>query len=366
MKVMVVFGTRPEAIKMCPLILELKSRLSIETVVCLSGQHRDLIAPIIECFGIKEDYNLDIMKRNQTLSDITTGIIEKLKEILINEKPNLVLVHGDTTTSFAAALASFYERIPVGHVEAGLRTYDRYSPYPEEINRQMIARIATFHFAPTKNNRDNLIKENIKENVYVTGNTVIDAFKTTIKANYIFENDLLNNLDDSNKYILLTAHRRENIGQPLINICNAVKKIVNNNKGFNVIYPVHPNPKVRDIVYSILGNNEKILLTDPLDVLDMHNLMGKCFLIMTDSGGLQEEAPALKKPVVVLRKETERPEAIESGTAVLAGIEEDKIYNTVIDIINNSEIYGKMSNAENPYGDGNASKRIADILNETI
>lgn len=362
MKVLVVFGTRPEAIKMCPLILELKSRKGIECIVCLTGQHRNMLKPIMDCFGISENYNLNIMKNNQSLTDITTGILERMQKVLITEKPDVVLVHGDTTTSFAAALAAFYQKISVGHVEAGLRTGNRYSPYPEELNRSMTARIATYHFAPTEKNRDNLIKENIYENVYVTGNTIIDSFKTTIKESYVFHNKLLKSLKNDCKYVLLTAHRRENLGQPLKNICNAVVRITEENNDIKVIYPVHPNPKVREIVCPLLSNREQIILTDPVDVSDMHNLMKKCYLVMTDSGGLQEEAPALHKPVIVLRKETERPEAITNGTAVLAGIDEEQIYLTTRNILRNKDAYEKMSKASNPYGDGTASAKIVDIL----
>lgn len=361
MRIMVVFGTRPEAIKMCPLILELKRRKNFECLICLTGQHRDMTRPIMDCFGLVADFNLEIMQENQTLTDITTSILLRLQPVLIEKKPDLVLVHGDTTTSFAAALAAFYQKIPVGHVEAGLRTWNKYSPYPEELNRCMIAKIATYHFAPTEQNKENLLEENIKENVYVTGNTVIDSLKTTVRENYIFKEIRLNNLDHQYRYILLTAHRRENIGEPLENICKAVRRIISDKK-VRVIYPVHPNPKVREIVYKYLGGNEQIILTEPIDVLDMHNLMGKCILVMTDSGGLQEEAPALHKPVIVLRKETERQEAIDAGTAVLAGVEEDDIYKAVFEILYDEEKYKKMSDSINPYGDGNASARITDIL----
>lgn len=358
---MAVFGTRPEAIKMCPLILELKQRKNFDCLICLTGQHKDMLSSIMDCFGLVEDFNLEIMKKNQTLTDITTSILIKLQSLLIEYKPDIVLVHGDTTTSFAAALAAFYQQIPVGHVEAGLRTWRKYSPYPEEMNRCIISKIATYHFAPTKQNENNLLEENIKSNVYVTGNTVIDALKTTVRANYQFKEKCLNEIDSEYKYILLTAHRRENIGVPLENICKAVLRIIGDKK-IRVIYPVHPNPKVREIVYKYLNDNEQIILTEPIDVLDMHNLIEKCFLVMTDSGGLQEEAPALHKPVVVLRKETERQEAIDAGTALLAGVEEDNIYKVVSEILYNEETYKKMSNSVNPYGDGNASIYIADVL----
>lgn len=358
---MAVFGTRPEAIKMCPLILELKQRKNFDCLICLTGQHKDMLSTIMDCFGLVEDFNLEIMKKNQTLTDITTSILINLQSLLIEYKPDIVLVHGDTTTSFAAALAAFYQQIPVGHVEAGLRTWRKYSPYPEEMNRCIISKIATYHFAPTKQNENNLLEENIKSNVYVTGNTVIDALKTTVRANYQFKEKCLNEIDSEYKYILLTAHRRENIGVPLENICKAVLRIIGDKK-IRVIYPVHPNPKVREIVYKYLNDNEQIILTEPIDVLDMHNLIEKCFLVMTDSGGLQEEAPALHKPVIVLRKETERQEAIDAGTAVLAGVEEDNIYKVASEILYNEETYKKMSNSVNPYGDGNASIYIADVL----
>lgn len=361
MRIMAVFGTRPEAIKMCPLILELKQRKNFDCLICLTGQHKDMLSTIMDCFGLVEDFNLEIMKKNQTLTDITTSILIKLQSLLIEYKPDIVLVHGDTTTSFAAALAAFYQQIPVGHVEAGLRTWRKYSPYPEEMNRCIISKIATYHFAPTKQNENNLLEENIKSNVYVTGNTVIDALKTTVRANYQFKEKCLNEIDSEYKYILLTAHRRENIGVPLENICKAVLRIIGDKK-IRVIYPVHPNPKVREIVYKYLNDNEQIILTEPIDVLDMHNLIEKCFLVMTDSGGLQEEAPALHKPVIVLRKETERQEAIDAGTAVLAGVEEDNIYKVASEILYNEETYKKMSNSVNPYGDGNASIYIADVL----
>ncbi len=362
MKVMVVFGTRPEAIKMCPLILELKKRKHIECSVCLTGQHRDILFSIMKCFEIVEDYNLDIMQEKQTLTDITTRILSKMQDILIMEHPDIVLVHGDTTTSFAAALAAFYQKIPVGHVEAGLRTWNKYSPFPEELNRSMTARIATYHFAPTETNRCNLLKENIHEHVYVTGNTVIDSFKTTIRESYVYTNERLNELEDNCRYILLTAHRRENVGKPLANICRAVLRIVQDISDIKVIFPVHPNPKVREIVYPLLDNNEKILLIEPIDVLDMHNLMKKCYMVMTDSGGLQEEAPALKKPVLVLRQETERPEAIEAGTAQLAGVDEETIYKKASILLKDENVYRSMSQAKNPYGDGNAARRIVDIV----
>ena len=362
-RILVIFGTRPEAIKMCPLILELKGTEKIECKVCLTGQHEEMLQQVMECFDIQEDYNLHIMKTSQTLTSITSLILEKLSPILIEEKPDIVLVHGDTTTSFAAALAAFYQKIPVGHIEAGLRTGDMYSPFPEEMNRCLTGKIATFHFAPTELNRDNLLKENIINNVFVTGNTVIDSFSITVKENYIFHNELLNKIDyEKDRVILVTAHRRENLGKPLENICRSIKRIVERFSDVVVIYPVHLNPKVRETVYNVLQDCHNVYLIDPLDVLDMHNLMAKCYMVMTDSGGLQEEAPAFGKPVLVMRTETERPEAIEAGTVRLVGREEKDIYNVAVKLLEETQEYQKMAKAVNPYGDGHASERIKDIL----
>ena len=363
MKVLVIFGTRPEAVKMCPLVLELRSRENIDCQVCLTGQHRDMVRPVLECFKIKEDYDLDIMKQNQTLTTITSDILQKLEGLLEKERPDIVLVHGDTTTSFVVALASFYQKIPVGHVEAGLRTYNKYSPFPEEMNRTLTGKIASLHFAPTEQNRLNLLKEGIDENVFVTGNTVIDSFKTTVIEKYNFRNNYLRKVDFENKkVIVLTAHRRENIGKNLENICEAVKQLVNNNEDVVVIYPVHPNPLVKQTVYAKLDNCERVLLINPIAVLDMHNLIAKSYMVMTDSGGLQEEAPALGKPVLVLRTETERPEAITAGTAKLAGVEVDNIVKSAEVLLHNDMEYKKMAKAINPYGDGNASKYITDYI----
>lgn len=363
MKILIVFGTRPEAVKMCPLVLELKKHKEIETIVCLTGQHREMLRQVMEAFNIREDYNLDIMQDRQTLTTITTGVLEKLEDVLKREAPDIVLVHGDTTTSFAAALAAFYRQIPVGHVEAGLRTGNKYSPYPEEINRSLTGRIASYHFAPTELNRRNLASENITENVYVTGNTVIDAFQTTIDSNYQFHNEQIRNIDyNANRVILVTAHRRENLGEPLKNICRAIKRLVENMKAIKVVYPVHLNPAVRESVHGILGNSENVILTEPLDVLDMHNLIDRSYMVMTDSGGLQEEAPACGKPVLVMRTETERPEAVEAGTVKVVGIEEENIYNAAIQLLQDKNEYHKMAKAVNPYGDGHASERIVDII----
>lgn len=362
-KVMSVFGTRPEAIKMCPLILELEKNKEIDSVVCLTGQHREMLDQVIDIFKINVQYDLNIMKPKQTLTTITVSVLEKLEDILTKEKPDLLLVHGDTTTSFVVALAAFYQKIPVGHVEAGLRTYNKYSPFPEEMNRNLTGKIAELHFSPTSNNKDNLYKENIKDNVFVTGNTVIDAFKTTIKQNYVFKNQLLNEIDyDNKKCILMTAHRRENLGQPLINICKAVKKITNKYNDVVVVYPVHLNPLVRETANNILGSVENVYLIDPVDVEDMHNVMARSFIVMTDSGGLQEEAPSCGVPVLVMRTETERPEAVEAGTVKVVGINEDDIYNAAEKLLDNKDEYQKMAKSINPYGDGHASERIADYI----
>ena len=336
----------------------------MESVVCITEQHKEMLYQVLNIFQVKADYNLEVMMPNQTLGLITTKILNGIEDVLLKEKPDIVLVHGDTTTSFVAALAAFYQQIPVGHVEAGLRTYDKYSPYPEEINRNLISRIAVIHFAPTIGNSENLKKENIVEGVFVTGNTVIDAMKTTIIKDYKFKNNILCNMkfSDEKRYILMTAHRRENLGEPLENICHAVKRIVENFQDVIVIYPVHMNPRVRNTVNSILTGNERIILTEPIDVEDMHNLMKLCYLILTDSGGLQEEAPALGKPVLVMRTETERPEAVEAGTVEVIGVEEEGVYKGIQSLLTGRNKYMKMSKAVNPYGDGCACERIVQIL----
>lgn len=365
MKVMSVFGTRPEAIKMCPLIKELGKYQEIESIVCLTGQHREMLQQVIDIFGIGVKYNLDIMQPRQTLTTITTSVLEKMENVLIEEKPDIVLVHGDTTTSFVAALAAFYQQIPVGHVEAGLRTYDKYSPYPEEMNRSLTGRIATLHFSPTENNKRNLAKENVTENVYVTGNTVIDAFQTTVKEGYIYKDEDLKKIDFNGKRcILMTAHRRENLGQPLENICHAVKRLVEEYPDIEVVYPVHMNPAVRDTAMAILGELDRVHLIHPLDVEDMHNLMSRSYLVMTDSGGLQEEAPACGVPVLVLRTETERPEAVEAGTVKVVGVNEDVIYRNAVTLLTDQKVYQEMAKAVNPYGDGHASERIVKYILE--
>lgn len=363
MKVLVIFGTRPEAIKMCPLVLELEKHRQIETVVCLTGQHREMLRQVMDAFDISENYNLDIMKSRQTLTGITTDILERLEPVLKQETPDLVLVHGDTTTSYATALAAFYQQIPVGHVEAGLRTWNIYSPFPEEMNRQLTSHLANIHFSPTERNRANLEREGITRNVYVTGNTVIDAFQTTVKENYCFHNDALNAIDFSaQKVILLTAHRRENLGQPLCNICHAIRRLAQLDRNILFVYPIHLNPAVRETAQQVLGQNPQVLLLEPLDVLDMHNLMARCFFVMTDSGGIQEEAPHFGKPVLVMRTETERPEAVEAGTVRVVGIEKEAIYEAGAELLQAGAVYSRMAKAVNPYGDGHASERIAEIL----
>ena len=364
LKVMTVFGTRPEAIKMAPLVLELEKRDNVESIVCLTAQHREMLDMVMDMFGIKADYDLNIMQQRQTLAGITTKAINGLDEVMAEAKPDVVLVHGDTTTTFAGSVAAFYNKIKVGHVEAGLRTYDKYSPFPEEMNRKLTGSIADFHFSPTIANKNNLLKEAIDDNaIYITGNTVIDAIKYTVKDDFKFKDETLAKADfEGKRVILVTAHRRENLGEPLKNICRAITKLVNDFEDVEVIYPVHLNPAVRETVYEIMSGNDRIHLIDPLDVDELHNLMKRCYMVMTDSGGLQEEAPALGKPVLVLRTETERPEAVAAGTAKLAGVEEDDIYNLGKTLLCDKAEYDKMAKAANPYGDGNASARIVDAL----
>lgn len=362
-KVLSVFGTRPEAIKMCPLVKELEKQEGIESIVCLTGQHREMLKQVMDIFEVNAKYNLNIMSPRQTLTTITVSILEKLEQVLEAEHPDIVLVHGDTSTSFAAALSSFYQKIPVGHVEAGLRTYDKYSPFPEEINRSLTGRIAELHFAPTENNRNNLISEGIKDNIFVTGNTVIDAFKSTVKESYEFKNIDIRRINfDGKRCILMTAHRRENLGQPLENICRGIKRIVEEYPDIELVYPVHMNPAVKETAQRILGQLDRVHLVDPLDVEDMHNLMYRSFLVMTDSGGLQEEAPACGVPVLVLRTETERPEAVSAGTVKVIGIREDRIYEETKRLLTDNTEYDKMAKAVNPYGDGHASERIAKAI----
>ena len=361
---MTVFGTRPEAIKMAPLALELKKYDEIEPIVCVTAQHREMLDQVLEIFGIKPDYDLDIMKTRQSLIGITTRVLEGLDEVIKKEQPDIVLVHGDTSTSFVAALAAFYNQVKVGHVEAGLRTYDKYSPFPEEMNRQLTGRISDLNFSPTEQNRKNLLKENVSDDIiYITGNTVIDALKTTVRDDYKFKNECLNSLDFENKrVIIVTAHRRENLGKPLEDICTAIKEIVTEYKDTELVYPVHLNPAVRDTVFAVLGDTERVHLIDPIDVEDLHNAMARAFMVMTDSGGLQEEAPALAKPVLVLRRETERPEAVAAGTVKIAGVNKDDIVRLAKELLDSEEAYNKMAHAANPYGDGEASRRITEAI----
>ena len=359
-KVMLVFGTRPEAIKMCPLVKELKSRKNIQTVVCVTGQHREMLNQVLECFDVVPDYNLDIMQDKQTLFDITTNIIGKIKPVLEKEKPDVVLVHGDTSTTFVTSLCCFYMQIPVGHVEAGLRTYNIYSPYPEEFNRQATGIIATYNFTPTEVSKENLLNEGKDPNkIFVTGNTAIDALKTTVKENYKHE---LFDWVGKDRLIMLTAHRRENLGQPLERIFLAIKKILDEYTDIKIIYPIHKNPIVRETANKIFGDSNNIKLIEPLEVLDFHNFLNKSYLILTDSGGIQEEAPSLGKPVLVMRDTTERPEGIKAGTLKLVGTDEKNIYNNIKILLDNKKEYEKMSKASNPYGDGTACKKIVDIL----
>jgi len=363
-KIMTVFGTRPEAIKMAPLVIELEKSKILDSKVCVTAQHRQMLDQVLDIFKIKPDYDLNIMQDRQSLTDITTRAVEGLYRVFQEVKPDMVLVHGDTTTTFAASLAAFYSKIKVGHVEAGLRTYDKYSPYPEEMNRKLTGAIADLHFAPTAANKENLLKENVDgENIFVTGNTVIDALSSTVSPDYKFADPFLKSYDFSEKrVILVTAHRRENIGKPLNDICTALRRLCDDIPDISIIYPVHLNPVVRETAGRILGGHERIHLIDPLNVQDMHNLMNKSTLIMTDSGGLQEEAPSLGKPVLVLRKETERPEAIKAGTVKLAGTDAETVYNEARLLLEDNEEYQRMAKAVNPYGDGKASKRITEAL----
>lgn len=362
-KVMVVFGTRPEAIKMCPLVLKLREHEKIETVVCVTAQHRQMLDQVLKAFKIEPEYDLNVMKDKQTLTHITSAVLEGLYEVINKEKPDLILVHGDTTTTFSAALASFYCKTKVGHVEAGLRTYDKYSPYPEEINRRLVTNLADLYFAPTQNNKHNLLKEMIEEGtIYVTGNTVIDALKTTVKPDYTFTHPILSKIDFNKKVIFMTAHRRENLGEPLQNICNAVKEIATKFKDVEVVYPVHLNPAVQDVATKTLGEVKNVHLVEPLDVITTHNLINKSYMVMTDSGGIQEEAPSLGKPVLVLRTETERPEAVVAGTVKIVGTDKERIIEEASKLLTDEKEYAKMSKAANPYGDGKACERIVDAI----
>ena len=359
-KIMLVFGTRPEAIKMCPLVNELKSRKNIKTIVCVTGQHRQMLDQVLNVFGVNPDYDLSIMKDKQTLFDVTISILEGLKTVIDEVKPDIVLVHGDTSTTFATALACFYMQIPVGHVEAGLRTYNIYSPYPEEFNRQAVGIVSQYNFVPTELSKQNLLNEGKKlETIYVTGNTAIDALKTTIREDYIHP-DL--EWAEGSRLIMITAHRRENLGEPMKNMFRAIKRVMDEHCDVKAIYPIHMNPVVREIADSILGDDERIRIIEPLEVIDFHNFLSRSYLILTDSGGIQEEAPSLGKPVLVMRDTTERPEGIAAGTLKLVGTNEETIYNEFKKLLEDNKEYAKMSEASNPYGDGFACQRIADIL----
>ena len=359
-KVMLVFGTRPEAIKMCPLVNELKTRKEIETIVCVTGQHRQMLDQVLEAFSVVPDYDLSVMKERQTLFDVTTNILNRIREVLETVRPDVVLVHGDTSTTFVTALACYYLQIPVGHVEAGLRTYNIYSPYPEEFNRQAVGIIAAYHFAPTELSKKNLLKEGKKpETIYVTGNTAIDALKTTVRKDYA--HPVLEWAKDS-RLIMITAHRRENLGEPMKHMFRAIRRVCDEHPDIKAVYPIHMNPAVRETAQAILGDDERIRIIEPLDVLDFHNFLARSYLILTDSGGIQEEAPSLGKPVLVMRDTTERPEGIAAGTLKLVGTDETTIYENFKMLLEDQEAYRKMSTASNPYGDGFASKRIADIL----
>ncbi|GFP77347.1 non-hydrolyzing UDP-N-acetylglucosamine 2-epimerase [Clostridium fungisolvens] len=363
-KIMTIFGTRPEAIKMAPLVKELEKNSNIVSKVCVTAQHREMLDQVLELFDIVPDYDLNIMKTKQTLTGITNRVLEGLEEVFEAEKPDMILVHGDTTTTFAGGLAAFYKQIKVGHVEAGLRTFDKYFPFPEEMNRKLTGAIADLHFAPTKGSKNNLLREGInEEDIYVTGNTVIDAMKHTVESNYVFEHEELNYIDFENKkVIMITAHRRENWGEGIENICDALNQIVAENKDVELVYLVHLNPVVKDVVFSKLEGKERIHLLPPLDTKQTHNLINKSFMVMTDSGGLQEEAPHLGKPVLVLRDVTERPEAVEAGTVKLVGTDVDAIVREASALINDDEAYNEMSRSINPYGDGKASQRIVKAI----
>lgn len=358
--IMIVFGTRPEAIKMCPVVNELKKRKNLKTIVCVTGQHRQMLDQVLEAFDVVPDYDLSVMKDRQTLFDVTVNVLEGMKEVLEEVKSDIVLVHGDTSTTFVTALACFYLQIPIGHVEAGLRTHNIYSPYPEEFNRQAVSIVSALNFAPTELAKQNLLSEGRSaDSIYITGNTAIDALQTTVQRDYKHEQ-----LDwaEGSRLILITAHRRENLGEPMRHMFRAIKRIVDEHEDIKVIYPIHMNPVVRETANEILGNDERIRIIEPLEVLDFHNFLAKSYLVLTDSGGIQEEAPSLGKPVLVMRDTTERPEGIEAGTLRLVGTDEENIYNNFKLLLEDEEEYRKMSQASNPYGDGKASKRIGDIL----
>ena len=362
-KVMSIFGTRPEAIKMAPLVKELERRKEIESIVCVTAQHREMLDQVLNTFDIKPDYDLNIMKQGQSLADVTTRALVGLEEVIKVVNRDIVLVHGDTTTTFAGALAAFYNQVAIGHVEAGLRTYDKYSPYPEEMNRQMVDKLSDMYFAPTEISKDNLLKENIDESkIYITGNTAIDAMSTTVDENYTHPE--LDWINAGERMILLTAHRRENLGEPMRHIFRAIKRVVDEFSDVKVIYPIHMNPKVREVANEVFGDADRVKLIEPLEVFDFHNFQNKSYIILTDSGGIQEEAPSLGKPVLVLRDTTERPEGIKAGTLKLVGTDEDVIYEETKKLLLDKKEYEKMSKASNPYGDGHASERIVDAIIE--
>ena len=362
-KVMSVFGTRPEAIKMAPLVRALQASESIESIVCLTGQHREMLDSVMDIFHLKGDYDLNIMEKRQTLSTITTKTLLGMEQVLEEAKPDLVLVHGDTSTTFAGALAAFYHQVKVGHVEAGLRTWDKYSPFPEEMNRTLVGDIADLHFSPTRANAENLRREAVMGEIFITGNTAIDAMQYTVRRDYTFTTELLNHLDFAHRRVIaVTCHRRENYGKPMQDIMHAILEVVERHPDVEVVYPVHLSPVVRECAFPILGGHDRIHLIDPIDVEEMHNLIARCAFVMTDSGGLQEEAPALGKPVLVMRRETERPEAVAAGTAKLAGVEKDVNVSMANELLDSPEAYAKMAKAVNPYGDGHACARITQAI----
>jgi len=363
LRIMSVFGTRPEAIKMAPLVKELAGREEIESICCVTAQHREMLDSVLEVFDLKPDWDLDIMTPRQTLSTITSKCLLGMDEAIDALKPDMILVHGDTSTTFAGALSAFYHQVSVGHVEAGLRTYDKYSPYPEEMNRKLVTSIADLYFCPTVNNKNNLLKEGVEKGIFVTGNTVIDALHTTVRKDFHFTTEILNQLPyDSKKVVLVTCHRRENYGEPMKNIMLALRDIALQNEDVELVYPVHLSPVVREAVQEYLAGTPRVHLIDPLSADEMHNLMARCYMVLTDSGGLQEEAPALGKPVLVMRRETERPEAVEAGTVRLCGVEHDVILTMANELIRDESAYERMAKAVNPYGDGKACARIADAI----
>lgn len=362
LKVMTVFGTRPEAIKMAPVVKALEAAPDMESIVTVTAQHREMLDQVLSLFAIEPHYDLNIMSQGQTLYDVTDKALMGLKQVLEEAKPDVVLVHGDTTTTFAGALSAFYQEIPVGHVEAGLRTGNRYSPYPEEMNRKLTGAIATYHFAPTPSSEANLKRENIIDHVYVTGNTVIDALHTTVQDNYVFDEAAINTIPADRRIVLVTTHRRENLGEPMRHVYQAIRQLVDEFQDIHIVFPVHKNPKVREVVRDELGDLDRVTLIDPLDYEPFANLMARSFLILTDSGGIQEEAPALGKPVLVLRDTTERPEAVEAGTVRLIGTDKEAVHDAAYTLLSDEAAYMAMSNAVNPYGDGAASRRIVEAL----